>query len=55
VVGGLLVSTLVTLVVVPVIYSLLEPLRRRHKRAAAAAEREQTAEASTSDEAPAPV
>ncbi len=35
VVGGLLVSTLVTLVVVPVIYSLLEPLRRRHKRVAA--------------------
>lgn len=33
VVGGLLVSTLVTLVVVPVIYSLMEPLRRRHRRA----------------------
>ncbi|MDY0004577.1 MAG: efflux RND transporter permease subunit, partial [Polyangia bacterium] len=32
--GGLLVSTLVTLVVVPVIYSVLEPLRRRHRRAA---------------------
>jgi HAE1 family hydrophobic/amphiphilic exporter-1 len=55
VVGGLLVSTLVTLVVVPVIYSLLEPLRRRHKRAAATTEHEQTADASTSDEAPAAV
>ncbi len=34
VVGGLLVSTLITLIVIPVIYSLLEFARRRHKRAA---------------------
>lgn len=34
VVGGLLVSTLITLIVIPVVYSLLEFARRRHKRAA---------------------